>query len=169
MGRVKPVKELVIIGLTVLAVVLLSYQSSDYFSRSIMDMLLGVTADDPNDDPTPDFQENQPIGNYADIWDKIDKVHMEGGSESDGKSIFFSGTSHSDIESWARLSYEYRDTEDSGSDIKIKYRINVGKYVGYLEDHSTKTQYIFVVFLKSDDPSKNGRVITCFPCESNYP
>jgi hypothetical protein len=43
--RVKPVKELVIIGLTVLAVVLLSYRGSDYFNRSIMDMLLGATAE----------------------------------------------------------------------------------------------------------------------------
>jgi hypothetical protein len=39
----RPIKELVIIGLTVLVVVLLTYQSSDYFNRSIMDMLLGVT------------------------------------------------------------------------------------------------------------------------------
>jgi hypothetical protein len=42
--RVKPVKELVIIGLTVLAVVLLSYRGSDYFNRSIMGMLLGDTS-----------------------------------------------------------------------------------------------------------------------------
>ena len=41
--KTKPVKELVIIGLTVLVVVLLSYQSSDYFNRSIMDMLMGRT------------------------------------------------------------------------------------------------------------------------------
>jgi hypothetical protein len=155
--KTKPVKELVIIGLTVLAVVLLSYQSSDYFNRSIMDMLLGETGS----------SKGPPPKNWANAQQHIEDRHFY--PDGTAPDWFNDGTTYSDVQSLGQDAYNYGKAEqqpdgrwryvyDTGSDIGDRMKLDSsGRPV---QPPVVEESNVTVVVLVTD---KDGNVITCFP------